>query len=70
MINPQKGIDIINNTSIINRILFAVTIFQQLSIEEWVGSPTETFHNYFFIWKVVVLNSPLVRNWLVWKVVG
>jgi hypothetical protein len=28
MINPQKGIDLINNDSIINRILFAVTIFQ------------------------------------------
>jgi hypothetical protein len=28
MINPQKGIDLINNNSIINRILFAVTIFQ------------------------------------------
>jgi hypothetical protein len=29
MINPQKGIDLMNNTSIINRILFAVTIIQQ-----------------------------------------
>jgi hypothetical protein len=28
MINPQKGIDLMNNDSIINRILFAVTIFQ------------------------------------------
>jgi hypothetical protein len=28
MINPLKGIDIMNNDSIINRILFAVTIFQ------------------------------------------
>jgi hypothetical protein len=28
MINPQKGIDLFNNDSIINRILFAVTIFQ------------------------------------------
>jgi hypothetical protein len=28
MINPQKRIDLMNNTSIINRILFAVTIFQ------------------------------------------
>jgi hypothetical protein len=28
MINPQKGIDLMNNASIINRILFAVTIFQ------------------------------------------
>jgi hypothetical protein len=28
MINPQKGIDLMNNTSIINRILFAVTLFQ------------------------------------------
>jgi hypothetical protein len=28
MINPQKEIDLINNNSIINRILFAVTIFQ------------------------------------------
>jgi hypothetical protein len=28
MINTQKGIDLMNNTSIINRILFAVTIFQ------------------------------------------
>jgi hypothetical protein len=29
MINPQQGIDLINNNSIINIILFAVTIFQQ-----------------------------------------
>jgi hypothetical protein len=28
MINPQKGIDLMNNTSIIIRILCAVTIFQ------------------------------------------
>jgi hypothetical protein len=28
MINPQKGIDLMNNTSIIIRILFAVTLFQ------------------------------------------
>jgi hypothetical protein len=28
MINPQKGIDLMNNKSIINTILFAVTIFQ------------------------------------------
>jgi hypothetical protein len=28
MINPQKGIDIMDNTSIINRIPFAFTIFQ------------------------------------------
>jgi hypothetical protein len=29
MINPQKGIDLYNNNSIISRIFFAVTIFQQ-----------------------------------------
>jgi hypothetical protein len=29
MINPKKGIDLMNNNSIINRKLFAVTIFQQ-----------------------------------------
>jgi hypothetical protein len=29
MINPQKGIDLMNNTSIIIRIHFAVTLFQQ-----------------------------------------
>jgi hypothetical protein len=28
MINPQKGIDLMNKNSIINRIIFAVTIFQ------------------------------------------
>jgi hypothetical protein len=28
MINPQKGIDLMNNTSIIIKILFAITIFQ------------------------------------------
>jgi hypothetical protein len=28
MITPQKGIDLINNDSIIKRILFVVTIFQ------------------------------------------
>jgi hypothetical protein len=33
MINPQKGIDIMNNDSIINRILFAVTIFQHYLIK-------------------------------------
>jgi hypothetical protein len=32
MINPQKGIDQMDNNSIINRILFAVTIFQQAAI--------------------------------------
>jgi hypothetical protein len=29
MINPQKGIYLMNNNSIINRILFAITIFQK-----------------------------------------
>jgi hypothetical protein len=29
MINPQNGIDLMNNNSIINRILFVVTVFQQ-----------------------------------------
>ena len=33
MINPQKGIDLINNDSIINRILFAVIIFQHAFVE-------------------------------------
>jgi hypothetical protein len=28
MIKPQKGIDIMNNDTIINRILFAIKIFQ------------------------------------------
>jgi hypothetical protein len=28
MIYPHKGIDLMNNNSIINRILFAITIFQ------------------------------------------
>jgi hypothetical protein len=32
MINPQKGIDLMNNNSIINRILFAVTIFQHWEV--------------------------------------
>jgi hypothetical protein len=32
MINPQKGIDLMNNKSIINRILFAVTIFQHFPL--------------------------------------
>jgi hypothetical protein len=30
-INPQKGIAVMNNNSIINIILFAVTIFKQNS---------------------------------------
>jgi hypothetical protein len=30
MINLQKRIDLMNNTSIINRILFAVTLFQHV----------------------------------------
>jgi hypothetical protein len=37
MINPQKGIDLMNNTSIINRILFAVAIFQHISL--WAFNP-------------------------------
>jgi hypothetical protein len=37
MINPQKGIDIMNNTSIIIRILFAITLFQ-VSTERAFGS--------------------------------
>jgi hypothetical protein len=32
MINPQKGIDLMNNKTIINRILFAVTIFKHSSL--------------------------------------
>jgi hypothetical protein len=36
MINPQKGIDLMNNISIINRILFAVTIFQHSPLTRWV----------------------------------
>jgi hypothetical protein len=32
MINPPKGIDLMNNNSIINRILFAVTIFQHSTL--------------------------------------
>ena len=32
MINPQKGIDIMNNASIIIRILFVVTLFQHIII--------------------------------------
>jgi hypothetical protein len=36
MINPQKGIDLFNNNSIISRIYFAVTIFQQSSLTRMV----------------------------------
>jgi hypothetical protein len=36
MINPQKGIDLMNNTSIIIRILFAVTIFQHSPLTRMV----------------------------------
>jgi hypothetical protein len=32
MINPQKGIDLMINNSIINIILFAVTIFQHYDL--------------------------------------
>jgi hypothetical protein len=32
MINPQKGINLMNNNSIKNRILFAVTIFQRSAL--------------------------------------
>jgi hypothetical protein len=32
MINPQKWIDIMNNDAIINRILFAVIIFQHARV--------------------------------------
>jgi hypothetical protein len=30
MFNPQKGMDLFNNNSIISRIYFTVTIFQQI----------------------------------------
>jgi hypothetical protein len=40
MINPQKGIDLMNNTSIINRILFAVTLFQNLQLGSFLGEVT------------------------------
>ena len=36
MINPQKGIDLMNNNSIINIILFAVTIFQHSPLNKKV----------------------------------
>jgi hypothetical protein len=36
MINPQKGIDLMNNNSIINRILFGVTIFQHFPLTRTV----------------------------------
>jgi hypothetical protein len=36
MINPQKGIDLMNNKSIINRILFVVTIFQHSPLTKGV----------------------------------
>jgi hypothetical protein len=44
MINPQKGIDLMNNKSIINRILFAVTIFQHswgLKAHKWMLQPQQ-----------------------------
>jgi hypothetical protein len=41
MINPQKGIDLINNNSIINRILFAVTIFQHPFLMSTENSTTK-----------------------------
>jgi regulatory protein YycI of two-component signal transduction system YycFG len=39
MINPQKGIDLMNNKSIIIRILFAVTIFQHSQLMEKKMNP-------------------------------
>jgi hypothetical protein len=41
MINPQKGIDLMNNNSIINRILFVVTIFQHSPLTRRVFSSRE-----------------------------
>jgi len=52
MINPQKGIDLMNNTSIINRILFAVTIFQQRHANR--------------MWMLELCNVRCVSNILVW----
>jgi hypothetical protein len=40
MINPQKGVDLMNNTSMINRILFAVTLFQHTA--RYMGSPSQS----------------------------
>jgi hypothetical protein len=46
MINQQKGIDLMNNNSIINRILFAVTIFHHspLTIRVFFGHSSIQHH--------------------------
>jgi hypothetical protein len=50
MINTQKGNYLMNNRSIINIILFAVTIFQHspltiyLLIGHWMSTSTEQYH--------------------------
>jgi hypothetical protein len=43
MINPQKGIDLMNNTSIIIRILFAVRLFQHLFLSSIINNVPPSF---------------------------
>ena len=48
MINPQKGIGIYDNKSIIIRIFFAITIFQQVHLM-WATSMEKFPHPSFII---------------------
>jgi hypothetical protein len=57
MINPQKGIDLYNNNSIIIRIFFAVTIFQHSPLTRRVfynttSSGEREGNNIINIWNI------------------
>jgi hypothetical protein len=61
MINPQKGIDLMNNNSIINRILFAVTIFQHSPLTRRV------FYNIIRRERGSNINSIWNTDWHIYK---
>jgi hypothetical protein len=61
MINPQKGIDLMNNTSIINRILFAITIFQHSPLTRRV------FYNIRREREGNIINSIWNTDWRIYK---
>jgi hypothetical protein len=48
MINPQKGIDLMNNISIINKIFFVVTLFQH-QIGQGVQMTKEVLLGYVLV---------------------
>jgi hypothetical protein len=60
MINPQKGIDLMNNTSIINIILFAVTIYQHIYARKKKQKKNANYHSHYFSCSKNVTRSELI----------